>query len=262
MSRLRTPLGALALCLLLTLPAHAQAVPEAPFAEEPAFEDFGPPADASGDAPAIETDLAAIDRAYAAYLADSELQLERPEEDIDIPEPSPPPGWLRAFAQFLQALGPLFQVLFWIAAGLIVAGLLYFLFGEAVRMKFAGRKTPKEKRVDDVLQDLRPDAEAARSLLEEADALARQGRFAEAVHLLLFRSIEDLQVRLEGGVPTSLTAREIAGLGKLPERARRGLGPIIQVVERSFFGGRAVDAEGWQEARRSYEDFAFGEAWA
>ena len=170
MSRLRTPLGALALCLLLTLPAHAQAAPEAPFAAEPAFEGFGPPADASGDAPAIETDLAAVDRAYAAYLADSELQLERPEEDIDTPEPSPPPGWLQAFAEFLEALGPLFQVVFWIAAGLIVAGLLYFLFGEAIRMRFAGRKTPKEKRVDDVLQDLRPDAEAARSLLEEADA--------------------------------------------------------------------------------------------
>ena len=261
MSRLRTPLGAMALCLLLTVPAHAQVVHDAPFAEEPAFEDLGPPADASEDAPAIETDLATIDRAHAAYLADGELQLERPEEDIDLPEPSPPPGWLRAFAEFLQALGPLFQVVFWIAVGLIVAGLLYFLFGEAIRMRFGGKKPPKDKREDDVLQDLRPDAAAARSLLEEADALARQGRFAEAVHLLLFRSIEDLQVRIEGGVPTSLTAREIAGLGKLPERAKRGLKPIIQVVERSFFGGRAVDEGGWQEARRSYEDFAFGEAW-
>ena len=52
------------------------------------------------------------------------------------------------------------------------------------------------------------------------------------------------------------------GLGKLPERVKRGLKPIIMVVERSFFGGRAVDADGWQEARRSYEDFAFGEGWA
>jgi hypothetical protein len=59
-----------------------------------------------------------------------------------------------------------------------------------------------------------------------------------------------------------MTAREIAGLGRLPERAKRGLKPIIQVVERSFFGGRAVDEGGWHEARRSYEDFAFGEAWA
>jgi hypothetical protein len=115
---------------------------------------------------------------------------------------------------------------------------------------------------DDHLVDLRPDAAAARSLLEEADALARQGRFAEAVHLLLFRSIEDIQERVDGGVPNSLTAREIAALGKLPARARRALAPIIQVVERSFFGGRAVEADGWQEARSSYEDFAFGEGWA
>ena len=62
MSRLRTPLGALALCLLLTLPAHAQAAPEAPFAAEPAFEDFGPPVDASGDAPAPDCGGPADDR--------------------------------------------------------------------------------------------------------------------------------------------------------------------------------------------------------
>lgn len=113
-----------------------------------------------------------------------------------------------------------------------------------------------------MLTDIRPDGDRARSLLEEADALAREGKFAEAVHLLLFRSIEDVQERLEGGVPTSMTAREIAGLGSLPERARRALRPIIQIVENSFFGGRDVDAAGWQSARRSYEDFAFGDGWA
>jgi hypothetical protein len=262
MSRLRTPLGALALCLLLPGLAVAQPAQEEPFATGSLIEEIDPEMEAEAPASGLETDLDVVDRAHAAYLADGELQLERPEEDIDLPEPSPPPGWLRAFGAFLESLGPLFQVIFWIAAGLVVAGLLYFLFGEAIRMRFGGKRAPVEMRTDDVLADLRPDAAAARSLLEEADALAQAGRFAEAVHLLLFRSIEDLQARIEGGVPTSLTAREIAALGKLPERAKRGLKPIIQVVERSFFGGRPVDAGGWQEARRSYEDFAFGEAWA
>ena len=99
-------------------------------------------------------------------------------------------------------------------------------------------------------------------MLEEADALAHAGKFAEAVHLLLFRSIEDIQTRVETGVPRSLTAREIGRLGFLPDRARTALGPIIAIVERSFFGGRDVDQAGWQTARASYEDFAFGGEWS
>ena len=210
----------------------------------------------------VETDISRVEAAHEAYLREGDLQLERPEEaDIDI-EPPEPPGWLQAIGDFLEALGPLFRLIFWVAVGAVVLGLLYFLFGEAIRMRLGFTRKHQVKAADDVLTDIRPDAARARSLLEEADALAREGRFAEAVHLLLFRSIEDVQERLEGGVPTSLTAREIAGLGSLPDRARRALKPIIQIVENSFFGGREVDAAGWQSARRSYEEFAFGEGWA
>ncbi len=252
---------AIAALALLALPAMAQPADVGPHADIPVFGEIGAP-DTSEASTGLETDLAAVDRAHAAYLTDSALQLERPERDTQIQPPPPPPSWLRAIGAFLESLGPIFQAAFWLAVVLVIGGLLYFLFGEAIRLRFGGNTARKDKRQDDHLVDLRPDAAAARSLLEEADALARQGRFAEAVHLLLFRSIEDIQERVEGGVPTSLTAREIAGLGKLPERAKRALKPIIQVVERSFFGGRAVDSAGWQEARRSYEDFAFGEGWA
>ncbi|MEZ5998257.1 MAG: hypothetical protein R3B98_06150 [Hyphomonas sp.] len=209
------------------------------------------------------TDLDAVEAAHKAYLKKSGLQLERPEwERPDLPPPKPPPGWLSAIGQFLNALAPLFQILFYAIIAVVVAGFLYFVFGEAIRVRFGKPKLGEDKIGDDILTDIRPDAAAARSLLEEADALARAGKFAEAVHLLLFRSIEDIQTRLEGGVPKSLTAREIGGLGRLPDRARKGLNPIIEIVERSFFGGRVVDADGWQQARASYEDFAFGEGWA
>jgi hypothetical protein len=263
MHRLRTPLGALGLWLLFAFPAAAQFDNEPPAAAPSAFDETEIDAvDAEDFEDALETDLDAVNRAHTAYLADSALQLERPEQDFEPPPPRPTPPWLRAIADFLRALGPVFQAIFWAAVALVVAGILYFLFGEAIRLRFGGRAKQNDKPQDDILQDLRPDAAAAHSLLDEADALARQGRFAEAVHLLLFRSIEDIQQRLEGGVPVSLTAREISGLGRLPDRAKRALGPIIQVVERSHFGGRAVDAEGWHEARRSYQAFAFGEGWA
>ncbi|MFN4224720.1 MAG: DUF4129 domain-containing protein [Hyphomonas sp.] len=262
MHGLKLPLALIGLAVLLAGPVLAQ-LPDDPPPDEAfasGYEAFTEPAPGSGF---ILTDTDVADRAHAALLRDGDLQFVRPEaEPVELTPPDPPPSWLRAIGEFLDALGPFFQVMFWIAVAAVVAGLLYFIFGEAVRLRFSARKTPRHKNEDDVLVDIRPDAAAARSLLDDADALAREGRFAEAVHLLLFRSIEDIQARLEGGVPASLTAREIAGLGRLPDRAKRALGPIIEVVERSFFGGRAVDAGGWHHARRSYEDFAFGEGWS
>jgi hypothetical protein len=209
------------------------------------------------------TDLDALDKAHEAYLKNTDLQLERPEWEAEaLPPPPPPPPWLKWLADLLSALAPIFVYLFYAIVIAVIGGILYFIFGEALRVRFGKSGAGKVDAEDDDLIDVRPDAAMARSLLEEADALARAGKFAEAVHLLLFRSIEDIQTRLEGGVPKSLTAREIGGLQDLPERAKRGLGPIIRIVERSFFGGREVDADGWQEARASYQDFAFGEAWA
>jgi hypothetical protein len=252
-------MGALcALAYMLASPVSwAQAPMEPGGLQDDSFGDdanFGP-----------QTDLEALDAAHAAYLEKSDLQLERPEHDAPPPDfkpPKPPPRWLQAIFDFLGNLGPLLQFLFWAAIVAVAAGILYFLFGEAIRVRFGKSGKGKVDNPDDVLVDLRPDAHAALSLLDEADALARAGKFAEAVHLLLFRSIDDIQQRLEGGVPRSLTAREIGGLGNLPERAKRGLGPIITIVEHSFFGGRDVDAAGWKSARDSYEQFAFGEAWA
>jgi hypothetical protein len=36
---------------------------------------------------------------------------------------------------------------------------------------------------------------------------------------------------------------------------------IVAAVERSLFGGRALDAADWQDCRAAYERFAFAEAW-
>lgn len=194
---------------------------------------------------------------------DGELQLERPESDdpADLPQFKPQPKWLKAISQFLESLGPFLQFIFWTAIAVVAAGILYFLFGEAIRVRFGKSGDLKPGNPDDILPDIRPDADRARSLLEEADLLAQAGAFAEAVHLLLFRSIDDIQQRLEGGVPRSLTAREIGGLGLLPDHAKMALSPIIMIVERSFFGDRDVDEDGWKTARGSYAHFAFGAVW-
>ena len=223
------------------------------------------PAFAQQDVAAESVDKpVSFEELHRAYLDDEDLQLERP--GLQAREPfrpaDPPPGWVQAIGEFFaglfRAIGPFLKAIgAFIVVGL-AAWLLWFLFGEAISARFGGTKKTRDTILDSHAEDLRPDAAAARSLLEEADHLAAQGKFAEAVHLLLFRSIEDIQTRKEGRLSNSLTAREIGGLADLPDRARAALSPIIRVVERSFFGGREVDSEGWQTARASYEDFAFG----
>ncbi|MEL6245455.1 MAG: hypothetical protein AAFQ85_08915 [Pseudomonadota bacterium] len=207
-----------------------------------------------------------FDSAHSAVMNDPSMQTERPI--LDAPEPPEPResiGWLAAIfdgiAGFLGALGPIVQVLVYGGIAALVGTIVYMIFGEAIRARFKPRDKDGDPKEDVVIEDIRPDAAAARSLLEEADALAKQGRFAEAAHLLLFRSIEDIQIKRGERVPQALTAREIGTLPTLPDRARTALSPIIAVVERSFFGGRTVDETGWVTARRSYEDFAFGGAW-
>lgn len=215
----------------------------------------------------IRVDDARLQRAMDAFEADSALQRERPEWEPEVQafEPrenrSGPNPIAQAIAAFFNAIGPLLGYLLVIAIALAILAGLYMVFGESITLR--GRQKEKKAEADiSIVPDLRPEEARAHALLEDADRLAAEGRFAEAVHLLLFRSIDDIQEKRSGIIGRSLTAREIGALGILPDAVRGALSPIIRIVERSFFGGRDVDETGWQEARASYETFAFGEAWA
>ncbi len=209
---------------------------------------------------------ARLDRAMAAYEADDSLQRVRPEwepDPADVPEfkPSNPNPIVRAIAGFFEAIG---SVLGYLLAAIVIAAILaglYMVFGESLTL----RRRQKEKTAApdvSIMPDLRPEQARARALLEDADALAAQGRFAEAVHLLLFRSIDDIQEKKTGLIGRSLTAREIGALDDIPNWIRDALAPIIRIVERSFFGGQEVTETGWQDARQSYQSFAFGQDWS
>lgn len=218
----------------------------------------------NGDTVPVSDDR--LDRALAAFDSDNSFQKVRPEWESEAEEPSDrgaqePNAFIRAIAAFFEAIG---SVLGYLLAAIILVAILasvYMVFGESLTLR--GRQKDKDVKPDvSTVPDLRPEATRARALLKDADALAAQGRFAEAVHLLLFRSIEDIQEKKSGAIGRSLTAREIGALGILPDWIRETLSPIIRIVERSFFGGQDVTEAGWREARQSYETFAFGKVWA
>ncbi|GEO00303.1 hypothetical protein NSE01_21350 [Novosphingobium sediminis] len=100
------------------------------------------------------------------------------------------------------------------------------------------------------------DRAAALALLEDADALAAQGRFDEAVHLLLQRSIHHIAAARPDWLSPSSTAREIGLIPGLPAAARQAFTQIAREVERSLYALRALAADDWHRAREAYAAFA------
>lgn len=196
----------------------------------------------------------AFEAAHQALVADKTLQFEMK----GIEPPPPPPGWLQPLIEFLSAMGPVFKLIFWLGLAALVLAVLWFIAREVIRIRLPG-KTDKLVIADD---GWRPAPGVALALLSDADALAAEGRFAEAVHLLLLRSINDIDGRLPNAVRPALTARDIAGLSRLPAAARPAFDRIARVVESSLFGGRPVDQAAFTDCRAAYEAFAFPEAWA
>lgn len=202
-----------------------------------------------------------VDPGYTQTMAGDTIQTGFP------PPPPPPdtPEWLRALgraiASFFEWTAPLAQPLLWTALGLLVLLLLY-LFVPAVA-----------QWIDDLMWWRKPadesdavaghaEAGIARALLAEADALAAEGRFAEAAHLLLYRSVEDIESRRPGLVRPAMTSRELAEARDLPAVARDAFSRIARAVEISLFGGRAIDAGAWQQCRAAYAEMTVPQNWA
>jgi hypothetical protein len=199
--------------------------------------------------------LSGFERAHQQLLGQSDLQFRA----AALPSPEIP-GWLKALVAVFKFLGPATPYVMWSALALVVALILYLigreLFGiraDSVTMKLGmgGGEGP-----------WRPAPEQARALLEEADRLAEQGQFVEAAHLILLRSIEDIHKRRPRMVAVSLTSRDIAGLTGLPPAARETFVNIAQAVERSLFGGRPLDRDGFSRCRQAYAAFVDAKSWA
>ncbi len=180
-------------------------------------------------------------------------------------KPKPPPEtpeWLKAFGKFLkslfepvgEALGMSWPVLKMVLVGIAVICALLLAWRMAAPLL-----ERKRRQTDDELPEWVPDKGAALALLEDADQLAAEGRFDEATHLLLTRSVGQIAAARPDWLNPASTAREIALHSGLPETARNAFALIAQRVERSLFALIPLKAEDWQAARAAYSDFALAE---
>ncbi len=195
--------------------------------------------------------------------ADGNLQFA----PVDIPEiPPRKPGWfermLEKLADFLaDLLGPVgeaFGASWWWMQWVLLALVVIFALVLLVRLigPGFGRKDKRKAAGDLAPEAWQPDSAASVALLEDADRLAAEGRFDDATHLLLQRSVAQIAAARPGWVEPSSTARELAALPALPDAARTAFGVIATRVERSLFALTALDRADWDAARAAYAEFA------
>jgi hypothetical protein len=215
---------------------------------------------AQGDsAAAAETGHFASD--WQALRADGDIQFAQ----IKPPETAPIPDWLRALGEFLgwlfrpvaevfaglgRLLGVSGPLVMWLLVALAVA------LAAALAWRYLGPLARRHPDAEDLAPEWTPDTDAALALLDDADRLAAEGRFDEATHLLLKRSVGQIAAARPDLLAPSSTAREIAELRALPDTARGAFGVIAERVERSLFALRGLSADDWQAARAAYADFA------
>jgi hypothetical protein len=91
----------------------------------------------------------------------------------------------------------------------------------------------------------------------EADDLARQGRYDQAMHVLLLKSLNEIHRQLGTSFAVSLTSREILRRVQLPEIGRRSLTSIIRSVERTYFGAEAAGQRDYSDCRTHFETLKY-----
>ena len=110
--------------------------------------------------------------------------------------------------------------------------------------------------------DWRPAEAPARALLRDADALAAAGPLRRSRAPAAVPQHPGHRVAPAApGPPCADQPRHRRRRRRSRTARARGLRPIVAMVERSLFAGRALVESDWRACRAAYEDFAFAEAW-
>jgi hypothetical protein len=212
-------------------------------------------------APAIQEAQSAHDAAAAWQQVHADPNIQYAPIEL-VTTPVKQPEWLLALERIVRAvlepigraLGLSWPVLKWVLLGMAVMLVAYAIWRMSEPLRHGGRR--KRARDSHNQPDWQPDSAEALALLEDADRLASAGRYDEATHLLLQRSVQQISAARPDWIGRASTAREIAAIDALPERARSAFALISARVERSLFALNPLIAEDWQTARSAYAEFA------
>ncbi len=223
----------------------------------------------SPPAPVIAPSAGPLDAAHAKVLI-AQANARHDIQTSFFTTPKPDEKSLEGWRKFFEWLGHLFR-----GAGELFAPLapiIPYLIGALVIVVIALLLSPVVRlflttRFERLFQrhnlkadaPWRPTRAAVAALLEEIDALAAKGEYDEAVHLLLVRSVADINAFRPDLVRLHYSARDIMSHPLLPVGARPAFTRIVSLVERSFFAGIPVGKDGFDACRQAYVDFVAAE---
>ncbi len=159
-------------------------------------------------------------------------------------------------AHVFKPLGPFMPYIL----GALAIALIALLLSPFVRMMITSRFQRLFQR-DHLRADApwRPTREAVVALLGDIDKLAAIGDYDEAVHLLLVRSVADINAFRPDLVRKHYSARDIRSHPLLPEAARPAFTEIVRCVEKSYFAGIAATKADFEACRAAYTAFIAAE---
>jgi hypothetical protein len=136
---------------------------------------------------------------------------------------------------------------------IIAVGALLYAFRDALPMLRFGRGgawTADEAAIDQT------GTAAPTVALGAADDLAAQGRFVEAMHVLLLQALADIRLRLDEQFADSMTSREILRSKHLSDQLRHPLGEVVSRVEWTYFGEHPAAQDDYLACRSSFSALA------
>jgi hypothetical protein len=134
---------------------------------------------------------------------------------------------------------------------IVIACVIYAFRDQLGRLRLLGRGPEWRADRHEGDKDL-PTAQALETTVK-ADDLAGQGRFVEAMHLLLLQTLIDLRQRLGVEFADSLTSREILHHAQLSDPNRMLLQDIVARVEWCHFGGYPAALADYVACRQSFD---------
>jgi len=136
-------------------------------------------------------------------------------------------------------------------AVLFLAVVLFAIFAFVISRLFRARHKLEQESAgaDEVAASEAPEV---RREPNEADLLAAEGRFDEAVHVLLVCALQRLAARSERPLSDSLTSREILRHVSAGPPIREALESLVRAVESSLFGDATLSRSDYDRCLSSF----------
>ena len=140
----------------------------------------------------------------------------------------------------------------WVVIVIALAVFLYALRDTLpiLRWRQSGAWTGEDAAPGDVK------ARTPEAVLAAADDLAAEGRFVEAMHVLLLQGLAEIRRVLDEQFADSLTSREILRSARLSDAGRASLRDIVNRVEWTYFGEHPAERADYVACRASFNALA------